>query len=202
MGLMATELAQHLNLTKGRISQLVADGRLAGCYSGEGRHRRFDLAACAEALSRKLDAGQMLGNGSGTKKRLKDVIKADPTPDLRRSDLIAATDPDRYELARSAKAEEELRAMKLRNGREEGLYVLASEVEVNVSRLLAQNLAEIEVFLRDAARLVADKMGIDARETRQLMIGAWREMRMKQSDRLSEAAAESDLSATEQDAQI
>ena len=43
MQVNATTLAQRLGVSKARISQYVAQGTLAGCFTGEGRARRFDL---------------------------------------------------------------------------------------------------------------------------------------------------------------
>lgn len=203
MGLRAVELAQQLGLSKGRISQLVGEGRLNGCYEGDGTHRRFDPVKVAVALQAKLDAAQMLGNGAGTKRALRAILQEQPAPTFHpKSEQMSPSDPDRYELARSAKAEEELRAMRLRNGREEGQYVLASEVDRNVSRVVAQNLAETEAFMKEVAALVAGKMGIDQRQVRQIILDGWREFRTNRAKDLAAAADDADLSDIELAEQI
>ena len=33
----STQLAQELGISKGRVSQYVAQGKLDGCFSGEGK---------------------------------------------------------------------------------------------------------------------------------------------------------------------
>ena len=130
--LTATELAGVLDLSKGRISQLVSGGQLKGCYSGDGRHRRFDLAKVAAALGRRLDPGQMLGNGAKTSEALARIPAADPAPSPPQDPAPApppaglgatelpSRDPSRYELAKTLKAEEDARTARRRNSEAEG----------------------------------------------------------------------------------
>lgn len=206
--LTATQLAETLGVSRGRVSQYVAAGTLDGCFDGDGRARRFDLALCARALSKNLDRGQMLGNGGSTKRVLATLaqdgranVEAAPKRSTPRS-VLPPEDPDRYDMARAAKAEEDLRAMRLRNGREEGLYVLASEVQRNVSMLLAQEIAEMETVLRDGARAIADKMGVDFKATRQVLIAIWREHRAGRAQVLDTASANAELSEVEKSGNI
>lgn len=221
--LSATELAGRLSLTKGRISQYVAQGKLPGCFSGDGRARRFDLAKVCDVLGKTLDFGQMMGNGAGTRRAIvamRDDLEqpeADgrdmrQTVELARSQLRQARpqesgelprgDNDRYEMARTAKAEEDLRSARLRNGREEGLYVLASEVEVQVVRILAQEVAEMEAVLRDGARAIADGLGVDFRSARQILLDTWRGHRAKRSVVLDSMATTGAATEAETDGNI
>lgn len=207
-GLRAVELAKHLSLSKGRISQLVGEGRLNGCFSGDGMHRRFDLRKVAEALQVKLDPGQMLGNGADTKKAIRAVLQGDAAPvqpslDVRpKGEVLSNDDPDQYKLLREAHAKEDLRTKLRNNARDEGLWILASEVDRNVSRLMAQNLAEIETFVKDVSVLVAVRMGIDQRQVRQIILEAWRGFRTERAKSLAAAADDAGLSDIEQAEQI
>ncbi|MFC4668347.1 hypothetical protein ACFO5X_07265 [Seohaeicola nanhaiensis] len=210
-GLTASQLADRLNLSKGRISQLVASGRLEGCYSGDNRARRFDLKACADALSRKLDPGQLLGNGAETKQRiaaLQSSIDEDsdddapPAREERKSDLLPSTDPGRYELARIQKVEEEARRLRRANAEAEGTVVLASAVHRQVAQLIGQEVAEFETVLRDAARKIADRMGVDYRTARQIMIETWRDHRKVRTEKLTELGDAVQLTAEERGADI
>lgn len=217
--LSASELAGRLSLTKGRISQYVAQGKLPGCWSGEGRARRFDLVKVCAVLGKTLDLGQMMGNGAGTRRvitALRDTADDEDdeaAAEIRRAPATRAKssresaelprgDSDRYEMARTAKAEEDLRTARLRNGREEGLYVLASEVELQVARVLAQEIAEMEAVLRDSARIVADKLGVDFRSARQIMLDTWRVHRAKRATVLSAQAETGDATPKERDGNI
>lgn len=210
----ASELAAALNLSKGRISQLVADDTLKGCYRGDGRNRIFDLEKCAAAMKRGLDAGQMLGNGAKTKARIREIesegsgyeffskAQKPVAPPQREGGALLPNDLDRYELARTARAEEDLRTARLRNGREEGQYVLASEVALEVSRAIGQEISEVENYIRDSARAVADKVGADFKTVRQIMLDGWRKHRGTRSQALSVAADLADLTEAERQADI
>lgn len=213
----ASELAGALGLSKGRISQLVAGGDLEGCYRGVGRDRVFDLEACARALKKNLDPGQMLGNGADTKRRLNELTRASAPgfelplfPPTRSSAPAAqaeggelgANDPDRYELARTATAEQNLRTLLLKNGREEGLYVLSSEVTREVARAIAQEVREVETFIGDAARALADRLGVDFKEARQILREGWRAHRGNRAAVLTEQADAAEMTAAEIEADI
>jgi hypothetical protein len=210
--LNSTELARHLKLSKARISQYVSEGKLAGCYVGEGRLRRFDLEAVLEKLGRTLDKGQLLGNGAETRKAIAslkarswsaDAEASTPPvpkqPQVEGSELDPA-DPDRYEMARTLKVEQEARRLLRTNAMEEGTLVLASEVAKTSGRLLAQEIAQFETVLRDGARSVADRLGVDFKTVRQILLTHWREHRAVRSSELQDQAKAATLTAEEQQA--
>lgn len=208
----SSELAAKLSVSKGRISQYVSEGKLTGCWSGDGRARRFDLAKVCEALGKNLDLAQMMGNGSGTRRAISTLRDGLPSEDgedeapavapraksQRESGELRRDDDDRYNLARAARAEEDLRAARLRNGREEGLYVLASEVELQMARILGQEIAEMEAVLRDGARGIADRMGVDFRTARQILLDTWRSHRANRSTTLATEAGSTPATDAEQ----
>lgn len=203
-GLSATELATKLNLTKGRISQYVSEGKLDGCYEGDGRARRFDLDKVAEALNRKLDLGQMLGNGLPTRRALRSVrSENEPTPAPRKTDGgLPKGDADEMELVKVAKANEELRRLRRENELAEGHYVLAAEVERQTARALGREIAGFETVLRDGARIVADKMGVDFKLVRKILLDQFRAYRSGRVSDLQDEANQPALTDTEQAADI
>jgi len=210
-GLSSSDLARTLGVSKGRISQYVASGQLTGCFEGDGRQRRFDVQKVAGALGRRLDPGQMLGNGAQTKRTLR-AIKApdDPAPledDQDDRPLPAATaaspqETDRYEIARTQLAEEKARTARRDNQLAEGRYVLAEEVERQVSRALAQEVSEFESVLREAARKVADKMSVDYLLARQILLETWRAHRTQRAKVLGQQAETATPTDAEQEANI
>ena len=182
--LNTTELASHLNLSKGRISQLVRDGRLEGCYRGSGRARRFDLAKAADALGQKLDPSQMLGNGAKTRRSINglggpeglqsDVGRESTAPEV----PAPSNDPTRYEIARTQELEEKARRARRQNEAEEGNWVLASEVAAETARQIQMEIASIEsAVLRTGARRLADELGVDFKKARAILTQVWREHR-------------------------
>ncbi|MBU2962742.1 hypothetical protein KO516_18295 [Citreicella sp. C3M06] len=198
-----TELAGKLNLSKGRISQMVSKGQLAGCYDGDGRARRFDLSKVAEKLSGRLDPGQLMGNGSQTKRALRDIAAGRDEPEPKRpaeSSQLTRQDPDRYELARTQKVEEEARRLRRQNAEDAGRFVLASSVEAQVRRQMAKEVAQFETMLRDGARRVADELGVDYLQVRRCLLDVWRAHRGQRSDGLAEEAAAAAMSDDERDA--
>jgi hypothetical protein len=208
----STQLASTLGVSKARVSQYVSEGKLAGCYTGEGRSRRFDLAKCAEALGKRLDPGQLMGNGAATKAALT-KIQTDDTPTAKTlteprrpsgsgAESIIGPDPDRYELARIQKAEEEARKLRRQNAEAEGHYVLASEAAQMTTKLIAQEVAEFETVLRDGARVVADKLGVDFKTVRQIMVETWRGHRAGRAEALTAQADAAQLTDAEAEENI
>ena len=201
-GLNTTELAARLAVSKARISQYVSEGKLEGCFSGDGRQRRFDLDKVASALGRKLHPGQMLGNGSATRDTLRGiVVPGERKADRQRQDgVLPIADADRYEMARTLKAEEEARRLRRQNMAEEGTWVLAEEVQRHTARAMGQEIAQIDAMLRDAARAVADEFGLDARSVRKVLMDQWRGYRTARSGSLSDDAQAAAMTAREHEA--
>ncbi|GGE26668.1 hypothetical protein SAMN05421774_11244 [Gemmobacter megaterium] len=205
--LNATELAARLDVSKARISQYVSEGKLEGCFSGDGRARRFDLDKVAAALGKGLHPGQMLGNGAATKRAIReldgDAPPTVPTTKAPRSGApLDAKDPDRYELARIQNAEEDARRKRRDNQRDEGRWVLADEVQRQTARAMTQEVAQFEAVLRDAARAVADRFGLDYREVRKVLIDEWRKHRGQRSAQLVADAEVAPMTEAETAAQV
>lgn len=208
--LTSTELAKALGVSAARVSQYVSEGKVDGCYIGDGRSRRFDLGKVATALGRKLDVGQMMGNGADTKRALAEITSehqmtmAPPIPRATGGEAssLAPQDPDRYELARIQKAEEEARRLRRMNAEAEGLFVLASEVDRQVARVLGQEVREFETVLRDGARVIADRLGVDFKTTRQILVEVWRGHRALRAEVLEHQAATGAMTADEVEGNI
>ncbi|WP_444452563.1 hypothetical protein ACTTAI_16305 [Rhodobacter capsulatus] len=203
MDLSASQLAQQLNLSRARISQLVSEGKLEGCYVGENRQRRFDLGKARAALLGRLDPGQMMGNGAETKRALREIAETPIAPASARSQrdgVLPPADPDRYELARIESAEQDARRKRRDNERDEGKWVLAEAAEREAARLLAREIAQFETVLRDAARDVADKFGADFREVRAVLLTRWRTYRLERSSALADEASAATLTDDERTA--
>lgn len=198
-GLNATELANRLGVSKPRISQYLHSGKLDGCYVGEGRSRRFDLVKVAAALGRSLDLGQMTGNGLATRRAMKEIADggARALSKERPGDLLLPNDPDRLELATIQIKEEEARRRRRENAREEGLWVLAEEVERHSAHLLMREVGMIDTVMRDGARAVADAFGVDAREVRNILVDHLRSHRQRRAEQLAQQAAAATMTDVE-----
>lgn len=185
--LNTTELAARLSVSKARISQYVSEGKLNGCFSGDGRGRRFNVVKVAEALGKQLDLGQMTGNGLGTRRALRDIEDGAAPPAAvgpRDGSELPQRDPDRLELATIQIKEEEARRRRRDNERDEGRWVLAEEVQRQSARAVSREIGQFETVIRDAARAVADQFGVDFREVRKVMMDQWRQHRGNRRDEL------------------
>lgn len=204
-----SDLAKILGVTKGRVSQLAAQGKLAGCYAGDGRERRYDPEKVAHALQLRLDPGQKLGNGAKTQRAIGDILASDMAPvqpsqrpSARADGALPEGDEDSYELQRKAKLAEEVRRLRRQNALEEGTLILATEVERQVARVLRQELAEIEELLRTGARAIADRLGVDFRAARQILVETWRAQRRSRTEALDGQADAAELSEVEKEEDI
>jgi len=198
-GLNATELAIRLGVSKPRISQYLASGKLDGCYVGEGRSRRFNAAKVVAALGRRLDLGQMTGNGLATRKALKEIAEDDARTagSNRAGEILPPNDPDRLELATIQIKEEDARRRRRENAREEGLWVLAEEVQRHSARAMSHEVGQFDTVLRDGSRAVADALGIDARQVRKILVDHWRAHRARRAEQLANQATSAPMSDTE-----
>lgn len=188
----ANELAAALNLSKSRISQLVSAGTLDGAWTGKGRRRVFDPHKAAALLDRKLDAGQQLGNGAAAEAARRDLLSGDRSEPAakapKESAQLPPEDDDRYKLARTLKAEEEARRLRRQNLEDEGRYVLADSAARETRRLMAAEIAGFEGVIRDAARAVADELGVGFKEVRAILRASWRAHRATRSAALAHEA--------------
>lgn len=80
--------------------------------------------------------------------------------------------------------------------------MLASESERQVSRMLAREIAGFETVIRDGARAVADRLGVEFKAARQILMETWRAHRTGRAEALADAAGEAGLTAAEKDADI
>ena len=203
--LTASQLAAALGVSRPRISQLVSERKLDGCFAGDGRARRFDLEKCIAALDRQLDPGQQMGNGAAAAGRRREVARgAEPRISSGASDQMtlpaSSAGGDRYQVARAELAETRAVRERMALAELEGRYVLAADVELATRRAIAAEVAEFEGVLRLAAAAIAAEHGLEARFVRASLLKQWRAHRATRAEaaRLaSESAAPSDEEAAE-----
>lgn len=191
----ASELASEIGVTQARISQLVAEGKLDGCFRGEGRDRRFDLIKAVEVLGRKLHPGQVLGNGAAAA-AARDAVLRGMVPAAAEDAGPADATERAYRVARTEAMQADARRKRLQNAEDEGRYVLAEAAEREAQRQVATEIAMFEGMLRDAARRLADRLAVDFREARAVLTECWREHRTRRAAELA-AAPEGVLSPDE-----
>lgn len=192
-----SELARKLGVTRGRVSQWVAEGKLDGCFKGAGHQRRFDPEAAAAALNRSLDQGQQLGNGAASRAARAALAQGEAKPT---DGLLPIGDEHDYQLHRAAKVREEVRRLARQNALEEGTAVLAAEAARETARALQQEIASVDAWVNDAARRLADELGIDYLQARATLRASWRDHREARAAALRTQAASATETAAETEA--
>lgn len=199
--LKASDLAKALGVSPGRVSQYVTEGKLRSGkeFRGELHARRYDLAACAVALGKRLDVAQALGNGRDTMHAIGQIVGgAVIDPDEPDADGIADQGVKRrYDAARTMEKEEKARRARLENEAEHGTMLIAAEVEVQMAAQLAQEIAQVENVLTRGAEVVASKLGVDFVEVRGLLREVWRDHRTRRANAAAERASAAQPSEAE-----
>lgn len=180
-----TELATEFNVTKGRVSQWVAEGKLNGCYEGDGRDRRFDVAKCAAALGMNRDLGQSIGNGMDVTRRIAAINAAGEPGEIDLGELEENPPDDEpqawVDLAAKARViteRERAREALRKSAAAAGRFVLKSEVAAAVSGQISRLIGEIErTFFREVAAALADELGIETAQAKAILQRTWREHR-------------------------
>lgn len=165
------EFAKLVGMSPGRVSQLIADGRLADCLVGEGFKAKIDADKAREKLKIRLDAAQRLGNGAAT--------QLGPADDL---DL-------KLKQAKLEEAETRNRRLREEEMARRGLYVLAEDAKVEGARLASVMLQLFEGGMTDIANAVAAEFKLPARDVQHLIKGRFRDLRTAVSSRLATDAA-------------
>jgi excisionase family DNA binding protein len=195
--LNTTELAVRLGVSKGRVSQWVSEGKLRGCFTGDGRNRRFNLEAVGVALGKTIDIAQGLGNGRKTLQAISaEEIAAD---ELTGDELDGLTNAQkaRYDAARTMLVEERARAARYDNSQREGTLLLAAEVERQVIAQIGQEMAAFESYIRAAAKVVADANNLSPRAVRQQLLQVWRQHRGERATGAEARAAKAKATTAE-----
>lgn len=202
----ATELARLTGKSKGAVSQWVSSGKLEGCYAGEGRMRRFDVAKCAIALDRKIDRGQRLGNAAGTQTALERLNEQPPETAGRPAEThdgsIEPRDQDRYALVRTQRAEEELRKARRDNARDEGMFVHRETMDRTIAKMMAVEIAGTDAMLNAAARKVANELDVEFVKVRTILREGWRNHRRARAADLKAVSDAAHLTEIEKEADI
>lgn len=185
------EFARIINVSPGRVSQYIAEGKLYGAaLVGEGRAARIAVDVATEQLRNKLDISQRLGNGLDTR------LAASPAP----AGLPAAPTPPPDTAARTLEDQikvEKLEGLRRQRRREEeedraraGLYTRTEDVTASTRRLVGTLLDGIEGGLTGMAQAVAARFELPQRDVLHLLRQEFRTVRENIARRTRAAAAE------------
>jgi hypothetical protein len=172
------EFAKMVNLSPGRVSQMISEGKLSDCLVGEGREARIDAAKAIEKLKLRRDPGQALGNGA---KATLSVTPAAPS----------VSDDISLKLQRAKLEEAEFRNRKLREEERarEGTYVRADDVKAETAKLATRLLQLFEGGLTDVATEIAATFKVPQRDVLHLLKKRFRDVRTNVSAEIAAEAA-------------
>lgn len=164
MELSKSDFAAHINVSAGRVSQMLAAGIIGqDCLVGEGRSAKIDVAKAVKQIGLRRDIGQSLGNGIGTLLTLPEEPAA-PRPQTKVDDLAQQLQQERLESERRknriAASEELVR---------QGQLVPADQVRASMTKLARQVDEENGAMLADFATAIASKFELPQRDVLHLL---------------------------------
>lgn len=176
------EFAKLVNLSPGRVSQMISEGKLKDCLVGEGREARIDAGKAIEKLKLRRDPGQALGNGA--KATLAPPAAAPSAPPTESDDIS-------LKLQRAKLQEAEFRNRKLREEERarEGYYVRAEDVQAETAKLATRLLQLFEGGLTDVATEISSAFKVPQRDVLHLLKKRFRDVRTNVSAELAAEAA-------------
>lgn len=199
------EFAARLNVTPGRLSQMIAEGKVPpDALVGEGRKAKVDIARAMAALDRTLDLAQRTGaNG-----RVRIVSTTPPVAVEVSIDADASTDPEAPSpVSQRSGLDDDLRRESLEQKRIEtrrmiraeaaaaGDLVSASEVRTATDKIVARMIEAVDQAMIEMASTIAGEYALSRRDLLHLLRKIWREQREKQSEAFAARAAESPVEA-------
>lgn len=162
------EFAAMIRVSPGRVSQLIAEGKLGAAeLQGEGRSAKIKVAEAMAALKLRLDMSQMAGNGSKTR------LDQTPSP----ADHVDA----RFKMAKLEQQEAINRKIAEEEKARSGIYVLAVEARAEMAKVTAKMLQAFEGGLADMASAIAAQYQLPQRDVVHMMRSQFRDLRAKVS---------------------
>ncbi|MFL9824361.1 hypothetical protein [Rhodoplanes sp. SY1] len=196
--------AQLIGVSAGRVSQYIREGKLDGAaLVGEGRGAGIRVAVAQEQLRRRLDIGQRLGNGIGTRlappaaatdatAAPADVLPFAAPPAPPTAPVGSAVDPidERIRQAKLEGIERENRKRAEEEAARAGRYVLADQTRAEMVRLARDMLTVFEGALVDLATAIAARHQLQQRDVLHALRAEFRTIRAKAAAAARARAAE------------
>lgn len=183
------EFARLANVTPGRVSQWIAEGKIFGeALVGEGRAARIRVGIAQAQLRQKLDIGQRLGNGLGTRLDLEppapaaaQVTPSPPTPPVDSlEERIKRAKAEQLERANRLEAEDE--------AKKAGRYLDRDEARRQMTRIADQMLRLFEGALPELATAIGAKFELPQRDVLHVLKTQFRGIRERGSDSFRRSA--------------
>lgn len=184
-----------IGVSPGRVSQYIAEKKLTGeALDGEGREQRIVVAEACRQLKRKLDIGQRLGNGLGTRLDQPAVLPLPEPPDTQPKAPAAPPPPapdgveEQIKRARLAQIEFANRKAAEEEAARAGGLTDAEFAKAEMGKIGQQMMVLFESALTDFATALAAKFQIQQRDALHLLRSEFRRVRTNAATTLKDQA--------------
>lgn len=181
------DFAQHINVSKGRVSQYLAAGIIGPeCLDGQGRSARIIVERAVEQIRQRRDIGQSLGNGLGTRLDLDEP----PEPEAPRG--LSPKSPTIDDEIKAQRLERERRQNvrgRIEDAERLGQLVPALQVRAEMAKLARQVDDANAAMLADFASAIAARFELPQRDVLHLLRQVRTEKKAAEAERARARAA-------------
>jgi len=180
------EFARRRNVSPGRVSQWIAEGKIRGeALDGDGRNARIREAVAVAQLNERLDLGQRFGNGLATRLDAPDVVPAaaETAPaastvlPFRKEEPLADTVEKQIARERLESLQRQNRAGAIDEAERAGRLTDSEAVARSTGKMASQLIAMFEGALPEFASAIAAKHQIPHRDLLHLLRTEFRKVR-------------------------
>lgn len=193
------EFAKLINVSPGRVSQLIAEGKIHGpALAGEGRMAKIRAEVAKAQLRQSLDISQRLGNGIETRLDAVAIQTALPIP----AQQAEAAAPAPQALTEDFSIEgqikrEKLKAAQFQNRRfaeeeqaRRGRFIETTAARNQMTTLASTMVQTFEGALADFASAISGKFKVPQRDVLFLLTAEFRHVRAKAAVEAARRASE------------
>lgn len=188
------ELARRLNVSPGRVSQYLAEGKISGpAIVGEGRAAQILASVAIAQLRKNLDPMQMAGNGVSTRlipehppRPASAAPLIEPMSQSSASDIMPRSDSieEQIKQERLETLRRQNRIAAIEDAKRVGTITDAAAAQAEKRQLVAKVLNVIEGGLPEMANAIATRWGMPQRDLVHLLRGEIRKLRANASQSL------------------
>ncbi|WP_420415113.1 hypothetical protein [Roseibium sp.] len=199
------DFAKLINVSAGRVSQYISEGKLSGdALEGEGRRAKICTGPALKQLQLKLDISQMLGNGLDTRldppnMPVAPVSTTSTGLPFRSQDTptVSADTQDRRPPVEEQLKNQKLFQAQIRSRKEaeeeekrKGRFTETDKVQAQMARLLSKMIQTYEGSLPDIANAIAARFEVPGRDVLHLLRGEFRGVRERAAEQARREAEE------------
>ncbi|AXS39255.1 hypothetical protein [Breoghania sp. L-A4] len=182
------EFAKLINVTPGRVSQYITEGKLtADAFDGSGRSAKVRVEQACRQLKLRLDISQRLGNGITT--RLEPQVPLMAMPAAQPARVFEPREPEEDVSVEAQLKREKLREAQYRNRKaaeeeeaRKGRLTETVAARAQMASVAAGMLQVFEGSLADIASAVAAKFSVPQRDVLHLLRAEFRNLRDRASE--------------------